>query len=66
MVPILVTYDVNIKVITILQNVIIRNAMRDDIIDRGAHGFGKMVEADGGRVRIVRNDVVVHNFVNVV
>jgi len=64
--PILVTNNINVDEIAILQRVVGRYAVTNNLVDRGAHRLGKVHEVDGRRVRTISNDIVMHHFIYVV
>ena len=54
--PSLMIGDVDIDDVAGLEHTVVRDAVADDMVDRGAHGLGEAAVADVGRDRLLHVD----------
>ena len=65
-VSVLITYHIDIQIVSVLQLITIGDPMGHHIIDRGAYAFSELVESYRRRICIILNYEIVDNLINIV
>lgn len=58
--------DIDVQIVAVLKHIVVGDSMRDNIIHRGAHALGEVVEVDRRGVPTVVHDELVHALVDLI